>query len=419
MKVEVKREPPSRAVLEVELPPEDLQKGLEEALTRLNRRVTIPGFRRGRAPKVLLQRFVGKDAVYEEAVNLLVPDAYASAIDQAGVRPITRPQIQVESVEEGKPLRFTATVDLPPEVSLGDYRAIRVPPEQAVVTDADIDSAIEDLRRRNAHLVALEGRPVAEGDYVLGRVVEAAGDQARLQPGKEYLIEIGGGTYPEEVERSLVGVSVGERKTVTTTDPASTVTLEVGGLKRKELPELSDEFAKTAANVGTVQGLRDLLRARMQQEVEARVRQAYEEKVIDALLQGATIDVPSSLIEHELQHLVGDLTESLSRRGLTLQRYLQATEKTEQQMLDELRPSAERRIRTELAIDEFSRQEGVKPVQEEIDREVENVVRRLQLDDARVREWLGEQGRFDSLVTALRRRQALARLVAIARGDAA
>jgi len=206
---------------------------------------------------------------------------------------------------------------------------------------------------------------------------------------------------------------------VTTTDPASTVTLEVSGLKRKELPELSDEFAKTAANAGTVQELRDLLRARMQQEVEARVRQAYEEKVIDALLQGATIDVPSSLIEHELQHLVGDLTESLSRRGLTLQRYLQATEKTEQQMLDELRPSAERRIRTELAIDEFSRQEGVKPVQEEIDREVENVARRLQLDDARVREWLGEQGRYDSLVTALRRRQALTRLVAIARGDAA
>ena len=419
MKVEVKKEPPSRAVLEVELPPEDVQKGLEEALTRINRRVTIPGFRRGRAPKVLLQRFVGKDAVYEEAVNLLVPDAYASAIDQAGVRPITRPQIQVESVEEGKPLRFTATVDLLPEVSLGDYRAIRVPPEQAVVTDADVDSAIEDLRRRNAQLVALEGRPAAEGDYVLGRVVEAAGDQPRFQSGKEYLIEIGGGTYPEEVERSLVGVSVGERKTVTTTDPASTMTLEVTGLKRRELPELTDEFAKTAANAGTVQELRDLLRARMQQEVEARVKQAYEEKVIDALRHSATIDVPSSLMEHELQHLVGDLTESLSRRGLTLQRYLQATEKTERQMLDDLRPSAERRLRTELAIDEFSRQEGIKPAQEEIDREVENVARRLQLDDARVREWLGEQGRYDSLVAALRRRHALARLVAIARGDAA
>jgi trigger factor len=419
MKVEVKKEPPSRAVLEVELPPEDVEKGLEEALTRLNRRVTIPGFRRGRAPKVLLQRYVGKDTVYEEAVNLLVPDAYATAVDQTGVRPITRPQIQVESIEEGKPLRFTATVDLLPEVSLGDYRAIRVPPEQAAVTDADIDAAIEDLRRRHAQLVALEGRQAAEGDYVLGRVTEAMGDQARFQAGKEYLIEIGGGIYPVEVERSLVGVSVGERKTMTTSDPASTVTLEVTGLKRKELPELSDEFAKTAANAGTVQEIRDLMRQRMQQEAEARARQAYEEKVIDALLQSANIDVPSSLVEHELQHLVADLTETLSRRGLTLPRYLQATEKTEQQMLDELRPSADRRIRTELAIDEFSRQEGVQPAQEEIDREVENVARRLQLDDARIREWLGEQGRYDSLVTALRRRQALARLVAIARGDAA
>lgn len=419
MKVEVRKEPASRVVLEVELPPEDVQKGVDQALDRLNRRVTIPGFRRGRAPKVLLQRYVGKEAVYEEAVNFLVPDAYANAVDQAGVRPITRPQIQVDAIEDGKPLRFVATVDLVPEVSLGDYRAIRVPPEPAAVTDADVDAAIEDLRRRHAQLVPLGERPAAAGDFVLVRTAEASGDQVRFLPGKEYLIELGAGIYPEEVEQALAGVTAGERKTVTTLDPASTVTFQVTDLKRKELPDLTDEFAKTAAKATSVQELRDVMRARMQQEVEARANEAHEAKVVDALLQSATIDVPASLVDHELQHLVTDLAESLSRRGLTMQRYLEATEKTEQQLLDELRPAADRRVRTQLAVDEFSRAERVEPTQEEIDREVENVARRLQLDDTRVREWLDQQGRYDTLVTALRRQQALARLVAIARGDAA
>ncbi|MBI2122832.1 MAG: trigger factor [Armatimonadetes bacterium] len=419
MKVEVRKEPASRVVLEVELPPEDVQKGVDQALDRLNRRVTIPGFRRGRAPKVLLQRYVGKETVYEEAVNLLVPDAYANAVDQAGVRPITRPQIQVDAIEDGKPLRFVATVDLVPEVSLGDYRAIRVPPEPAAVTDADVDAAIEDLRRRHAQLVPLGERPAAAGDFVLVRTAEASGDQVRFLPGKEYLIELGAGIYPEEVEQALAGVTAGERTTVTTLDPASTVTFQVTDLKRKELPDLTDEFAKTAAKATSVQELRDVMRARMQQEVEARANEAHEAKVVDALLQSATIDVPASLVDHELQHLVTDLAESLSRRGLTMQRYLEVTEKTEQQLLDELRPAADRRVRTQLAVDEFSRAERVEPTQEEIDREVENVARRLQLDDTRVREWLDQQGRYDTLVTALRRQQALARLVAIARGDAA
>ncbi|MBI2247248.1 MAG: trigger factor [Armatimonadetes bacterium] len=419
MKVEVRKEPASRVVLEVELPPEDVQKGVDQALDRLNRRVTIPGFRRGRAPKVLLQRYVGKEAVYEEAVNFLVPDAYANAVDQAGVRPITRPQIQVDAIEDGKPLRFVATVDLVPEVSLGDYRAIRVPPEPAAVTDADVDAAIEDLRRRHAQLVPLGERPAAAGDFVLVRTAEASGDQVRFLPGKEYLIELGAGIYPEEVEQALAGVTAGERTTVTTLDPASTVTFQVTDLKRKELPDLTDEFAKTAAKATSVQELRDVMRARMQQEVEARANEAHEAKVVDALLQSATIDVPASLVDHELQHLVTDLAESLSRRGLTMQRYLEATEKTEKQLLDELRPAADRRVRTQLAVDEFSRAERVEPTQEEIDREVENVARRLQLDDTRVREWLDQQGRYDTLVTALRRQQALARLVAIARGDAA
>src|SRR5437879_12987422 len=193
MKVEFRREAPSRAVLEVELPPEAVSRGMERALEQLNRRVEIRGFRRGKAPKTLLERYVGKDAIYEEAVKLLVPDAYSQAIQQSGMHPIAQPEIQVQAVEEGKPLRFVATVDLVHDVRQGDYRAIRAERTPAAVTDADIDRAVAALRARHAQLETLGDHPAASGDYVLVRVTEISGAAGRFGPGKGYLGGGGGG----------------------------------------------------------------------------------------------------------------------------------------------------------------------------------------------------------------------------------
>lgn len=414
MKVEVRREPQSRAVLEVELPSDELARGVDRALKVLNQRVNVPGFRRGKAPRGLLERVVGKETIYEEAVRLLVPDAYEQALGQAGVRPIARPQIEVGEVEEGKPLKFTATVDLVPDVHLGEYPAIRIPFEEPAVTDADIDRAVEDLRARHAHLVSAPGKAVAEGDYVLVRAVELTGAADRFAAGKDYLLEIGGGTFPPEVETALVGAKAGETRTVPT-GSESTVTLEVADVKQRELPALDDELARTAANVPTMEALRTTLRERTTADVRARAVQEHEQKVVDALLAGATIDLPESLVTHEVEHLVADLTETLQRRGLTLQRYLDATEKTEEQLRAEFRPAAERRLRTQLALDEIARLEGLHPSEQEISQEVENVARRLQQDVPRVREWLADGGRYENLLAAMRREKALARLVDLAR----
>ncbi len=414
MKVEVRKEPQSRAVLEVELPSEDLARSVDQAVKRLNQRVNVPGFRRGKAPRGLLERVVGKEAIYEEAVRLLVPDAYEQALDQTGVRPIARPQIDVGEVEEGKPLRFTATVDLVPDVQLGEYAALRIPFQEPEVTDADIDRAVEDLRARHAHLVSAPGKTAGQGDYVLARATEVTGTPERFAAGKEYLLELGGGTFPPEVESALVGAAVGERRAATLGSDAA-VTLEIADVKQRELPALTDEFARTAANVQTIDEMRAALRERATADVRTRAASEYEQKVVDALLSGAAIDLPESLVAHELEHMVSDLTDTLQRRGLTLQRYLDATDKTEEQLRTEFRPAAERRLRTQLALDEIARVEGLKPSQEEIDQEVENVARRLQQDVPRVREWLADGGRYDNLLAAMRRERALRRLVDLAR----
>lgn len=418
MKVEVRKEVPSRAVLEVEVPAEEVQHSLERALARLNQRVEIPGFRRGKAPRTLLERYVGRDAVHEEAVRQLVPEAYSRAVDQVGVRPIARPEFQVDALEAGKPLRFVATVDLIPEVRLGDYRAIRLPAAEAVVIDADVNAAVEDLRTRHATLVPTGDRPAEVGDYVLVRTVEISGTVERFLPGKEYLIELGSQTYPAEVEQGLVGAGAGKRTEVTLPTGGS-VTFEIVDVKRRELPELTDDFARTVASAQTVEGLRASLRTRLEGEARTRVEQEYEQKVMGTVLEGAQIELPESLVEHEVMHLTADLTDSLQRRGMTLERYLQVTEKTEAQLRQELRPTAERRLRTQLALDEVARAESLQPSEEEINREVENVAARLQQEMGRVREWLTQDGRLDSLTVSLRRQKALAFLVATARGDKA
>lgn len=414
MKVEVKREPRSRAVLEVEIPPENVSEGVEAAIRKLNQKVDIPGFRRGKAPRTMLERFVGKDAVLEEAVKELVPDAYARAVDQAGVTPITRPDIKVEEVKEGEPLRFVATVDLMPEVKLADYQSIRLPFTNPEVTGPDVDRAIEDLRSRHGHLVPVQAK-AARGDFVLVKVAELSGPMDRFSKGKDYLIEVGGGSFPAEVEEALEGAEPGSRSEVQVGD--QTVTLEVIDVKRRELPEVTDEFARTAAGVGTIAALREQTQEKLAREGAEAAEGEYEQKVLDALLERTTTDLPDSMIDHEVEHMVSDLSETLQKRGLTLQRYFEATQKDEAKLREEFRPAAERRIRAQLAIEEVARLEQLSPTQEEIDREVENVARRLQQDPARVREWLTETGRYDSLTGTLRRQKALAHLVTLARGE--
>lgn len=414
MKVDVKREPGSRAVLEVEIPVETVSQGVEAALRRLNQRVEIPGFRRGKAPRTMLERYVGRDAILEEAVKALVPDAYARAVDQAGVTPITRPEIQVHSVEEGKPLRFVATVDLAPEVRLGDYRSIRIPAAAPQVSEADVDAAVEDLRARHGHLVPAPGEPAQRGDFVLVKVAEQTGPVERFTRGKEYLIEVGGGQHPE-VETAVEGAGAGGRRDATV--GGQTITFEIADVKRRELPEVTDAFARSAGGVDSVAALRDSLRSRLEREAAEAARADHEQQVLAALLERTEIELPQSLVDHEVEHMVADLADTLQRRGLTLQRYYEATQKDEAGLRAEFRPSAERRLRAQLAVEEVARAEGLAPTQEEIDREVENVARRLQQDPARVREWLTETGRYDSLTGTLRRQKALAHLVTLARGE--
>ncbi|MGH2453332.1 MAG: trigger factor [bacterium] len=415
MKVEVRREPQSRAVLEVELPPEEVSRAVETAGRRLAQRVAIPGFRRGKAPRAIVERYLGRDRLMDETVDLLVTDGYARAVREAGLAPIGQPKIDVrtEEVGEGMPLRFVATVDVAPEVDPKAYRSVRVPREEPAVTDEDVNRAIEDLRLRHATLASAGEKAAERGDFVLVQVLESAPGLPRLTSGKEVLIEIGSSVHPGALEDGLIDIRQGEQRTIALGNEGGAIVVTAVDVKRRELPTLDASFARQAGGE-SVDALRGQLRERMAGEAATRAAEAYEAAAVTAVTQQATVELPRTLVAHEAEHLFADLIETLGRRGLTLESYLKAAEKTEEQVREDLSATAEGRLRTQLVLDEVARREGITPSEEEITAEVENLAQSLQQDVARVREWLDDERRRDALVRSLRRRRTIQFLVALA-----
>ncbi len=415
MKVEWRREPGSRAVLQVELPPEEVARAVAAAHRRLAQRVTVPGFRRGKAPRTILERYVGRESLMDETLKLLLPEGYARALKETGLSPISQPQIDVQTdpVDENAPLRFVATVDVVPEVDPGPYREVRLPREEPAVTEAEVDARIEDLRARQATLVPAADAAAARGDFVLLRVLQAAPGIPRLAAGKEVLVEIGGGLYPAPLEEGLEGVRRGEERTIPLGDGGGQVTVLAVDVKRRELPAVDDAFARQAG-AESVAALREQLRDRLQAEAAARAAENYRNAVLRAVTAGATVDLPRSLVAHEVEHLLADLEETLARRGLTLETYLRAAEKSVEELRGEYEAVAQERLRTQLVLDEIARREGIVPTEEEITREAENLAQSLQQEVARVRQWLEDESRRSALVRTLRRRKTVEFLVNLA-----
>ncbi len=416
MKVEVRTEPGSRAVLEIEVPEDTLARAMDRAYASLANKVTVPGFRRGKAPRPILERHLGPGSIREEAIRVLVPAQYAEAVSQAGIAPIGDPSIKVEDGEEGRGLRLTATVEVFPEIGLPDYSAIHVEREHRPVEDSDVDRALEDLRARHGRLVSAAGAAARRGDFVLLTVSAAPSGLERLQPGKELLVEVGGGLLPSEVEAALEGAQAGETRTAQLSAGAGEVTMDVRDVRRKELPPLDDAFARTVSDQATLDALRNGLRARLARERAEEEQSALQDRVVDAVLASTTIDLPASLVDHEVERVLDDLKGRLESRGLTLETYLRGQDKNEAALRAELRPRAERRVRVRLLLEAVAEHEGLAIGDEEMSAEVERLAAELRKDVASVEAWLGERGRREGLRELLLRRKAMARLVEVVAG---
>lgn len=410
MKVELRTEPASRVVLEIDVPEDAVAQAMDQAYAQLVRRVQVPGFRRGKAPRPILERHVGTEMLRDEALRQLVPRQYSEAVAQTGVSPIARPSIEVKDGPEGKGVHLTATVDVYPTVTLPDYRKIRVTAQHRAVSDEDVDRAIEDLRARHGRLASV-AEPARRGDFVLLSVVTAPEGQGRLQAGKELLVEVGGGLLPEAVEAALEGASPGDERSAEIPGASAPAVVRVADVRRKDLPPLDDAFARTVSDRSTLADLRDGLRAKLQGERDADDARALRERAVDAVLAEARFDVPESLVAHEVEHILEDLADRLQRRGLTLESYARALDKDEGAVRADMREGAERRVRSRVLLDAVAEREALSVSEEEMRGEVENLAAELKQDVAKVQGWLAEGGRQEGLRESLLRRKAMAFLV--------
>jgi trigger factor len=374
--------PNSTVVLEIELPPEDLARAVGESVRHLSQRTRVPGFRPGKAPRPLLERHLGPGAVLDDAVEHLVERSYRKALVEKDILPLTNADVEVVQAEEGKPLVFKATVQVRPEVALGDYRHFNFAPEIDTIDDAKVDQVLAELRDQNATLSAVEDRGAREGDYaVISFVGTRDGEPFEGGSSERMPLILGQERLIPGFEGNLVGLEVGGKKGFDITFPDDYPESELAGkpahfevelreLREKVQPELDDDFLRTLGDFADLAALRADIRARLQRNALDRARHGFADRIIDYAVANATLDLPDILVEQEVEVMHDEFRGSLARQGITEEAYLKAIEKTEADMHAEFRPAAERRVKTLLVLSKVADAEGVAVPDADVDAEV-------------------------------------------------
>lgn len=429
MKVSSTELPPRQVALDIEVEQDRLERAIDEAYRRLSGRVDVPGFRRGKAPRSMVERLIGRERLVEDALDRLLPEVVGEAIQQEKVEAYTRPR--VESIEFD-PLRLKAIVGLPPKVELGDYRdSLRVDTEQAAVTDEQVDAVIQRLRDSYAQWVPVE-RAVQLGDRV-GMDVRATvdGESRPMLDSKEaeYVVDPDGVQPAPGFAERVIGMSAGEVRTFTLNLADDYREKEIAGkpaqfevnlhwVKERELPAVDDDFAQQVGDYTDVAGLRSAVESQLRTREEERVREQLQEAAMDKLVEISSIEFPPQLIEHQAQHMLETFTRNVEQQGLQLPQYLRMVGKDQDTFDQEMRTEAESRIRRTLALDAFANAENIGVDQQEVEDEVHRVA--AGSDDAAAVERLAlaNPTTVQRVQEATRERKAMARLLEVATGDA-
>lgn len=422
LEVEVERLPDSQARLTVVAPVEQAERGISRAVGKLSGQVRLPGFRPGKAPAAVVERAVGWPAIQQEAVDLLLPELYAAAIQQTDLEPVSQPQVSEAQLERGEPFRFVATVGIRPVVNLGDYRQLRVPVEDKPVPDEEVDATLEELRQRYAQLTDVSDRGVEAGDVVTAALTMLHNGTVVGTPEQEQTLDLErGGLLPGMAEQLVGAVVGGDPVDITLTMPDDyarpelrgelvTITARVTRIQAKELPALDDNLAAIAGHGESLAELRQYVREQIAAEARRVAEQAQVAAAMEELLGLTRVEVPESMIQAEIDHQIRDFTSRLEATGITLQDVLSAQGSSLEQLRGERRQAAVEAVRLELALSEVVRREHIFVSDEEADAALAALVPRgaSRADRTRLREALRGQleiGKARDLVAALARGQ--------------
>ena len=404
MSLQVEKLEKNMAKLTIEVSAEDLDKAMEKAYQKQKSRISLPGFRKGKAPRKMIESMYGKGVFMEDAVNSLVPQEYTKALGECDLEIVSQPEINVTQMEPGKALIFTADVAVKPEVTLGDYKGVEVPKSEIAVTDEEVDAEVKKEQDKNARTVAVEDRAAANGDITTidfeGFVDGVAFDGGK---GTDYALTLGSGTFIPGFEDQLVGANTGDHVEVKVTFPEEYQAKELAGkeavfqcdvkkIETKEVPELDDEFAKDVSEFDTLAEYKEDVKKKLTEKKEKEARTAKENAAVDKAIENAQMDIPELMTKTECRQMMDDFSRRMQQQGLSMEQYFQFTGQSMDKMMEEMKPKDLKRIQTRLVLEKAAEAENIQPSEEEITEEIQKMADAYKMEADKIREAIGESG---------------------------
>lgn len=402
MSLQVEKLEGNMAKLTIEASAEDFEQAIEKAYQKSKNKLSIPGFRKGKVPRRMVEQMYGKEIFYEDAANIVIPSAYAKAVDECTEEIVSHPTIDIVQAEAGKPFIFTAEVALKPEVVLGKYKGIEVEKADLSVTDEEIDAAINKERENNARTISVDDRAVKDGDMtVLDYNGFVDGETFDGGKGENYPLTIGSNTFIPGFEEQLIGAEIDKEVEVNVTFPEDYQASELAGkpavfkcvvreIKERELPELDDEFASEVSEFDTLAEYREDVKKNLTETKEEEAKAAKEEKVIEAIIADAQMDIPDAMLETQQRSMADEFAQRIQMQGITIDQYFQFTGLTRAAFLEQLKPQAEQRIKTRLVLEAVAKAENMEASEEEYNAEIKKMAEAYQMEEDKVTEMISD-----------------------------
>ena len=403
MSLQVEKLEKNMAKLTVEVSAEDFEKAIEKVYQKQKKQISIPGFRKGKVPRVMVEKMYGKEVFYEDAANDLIPDAYDNALDECEEDIVSSPKIEVTQIEAGKPFVFTATVALKPEVKLGEYKGIKIEKIEREVTEEEILAEINRERNKNARNITIEDRPVKDGDMT---VIDFEGfvDGEAFEGGKgeNYPLTIGSGAFIPGFEEQLVGAEIGKEVEVKVTFPEDYQAEELQGkeavfkctvheIKEKELPELDDEFASEVSEFDTLEEYKEDVKKNLAEKKVKDAETARENAAVEAAVKASEIEIPEAMLETQQRQMVDEFSQRITMQGMSMEQYMQFTGATYEKLIEQVKPQAEERIRARLVLEAIAKSENIVATEEDYEKEMKTMAEVYQMEIDKVKELMGER----------------------------
>ncbi len=403
MSLQVEKLEKNMAKLTIEVDVDSFEKAVEKAYQKEKNKISIPGFRKGKVPRQMVEKMYGKEVFFEEAANIVIPDAYDKALDECEEDIVSSPKIEVTQIEAGKPFIFTAEVALKPEVKLGKYKGVKIEKIETAVTDEEVDAEIDRERENSARNITVEDRPVKDGDMT-SLDFEGFVDGVAFEGGKgeNYPLTIGSGAFIPGFEEQLIGAKIGEETEVKVTFPEDYQAEHLQGkeavfhctvkeIREKELPELNDEFASDVSEFETLAEYRADVKKNLEEKKKKEAKREKEDAAVKAAVEASEMEIPEAMLETQQKQMVDEFAQHITMQGLSMEQYFQFTGTNYQQMVEQMKPQAEERIRSRLVLEAVAKAENLEVSDEEYEEELKTMAEVYQMEIEKVKELMGER----------------------------